>query len=66
MTGLSWNLSYGFQLEEEGRWDGLFHTLVVVQERSCDCFGNLGGHETWDSKFYGVTYARKLLAYNKR
>ena len=28
-------LSYGFQLEEEGRWDGLFHTRVVVQERSC-------------------------------
>ena len=35
MTGLSWKLSYGFQLEEEGRWDGLFHTRVVVQERSC-------------------------------
>ena len=35
MTGLSWKLSYGFQLEEEGRWDGLFHTHVVVQERSC-------------------------------
>ena len=28
-------LSYGFQLEEEGRWDGMFHTRVVVQERSC-------------------------------
>ena len=35
MTTLSWKLSYGFQLEEEGRWDGLFHTRVVVQERSC-------------------------------
>ena len=35
MTGLSWKLSYGFQLEEEGRWDGLFHTRVVIQERSC-------------------------------
>ena len=35
MTGLLWKLSYGFQLEEEGRWDGLFHTRVVVQERSC-------------------------------
>ena len=35
MTGLSLKLSYGFQLEEEGRWDGLFHTRVVVQERSC-------------------------------
>lgn len=35
MTGISWKLSYGFQLEEEGRWDGLFHTRVVVQERSC-------------------------------
>src|SRR3954471_12591399 len=33
MTGLSLKLSYGFQLEEEGRWDGLFHTRVVVQER---------------------------------
>ena len=28
-------LSYGFQLEEEGRWTGLFHTRVVVRERSC-------------------------------
>ena len=28
-------LSYGFQLEEEGRWFGLFHTRVVVKERSC-------------------------------
>ena len=28
-------LSYGFQLEEEGRWAGLFHTRVVVRERSC-------------------------------
>ena len=35
MTSLSWKLSYGFQLEEEGRWDGLFHTRVVVLERSC-------------------------------
>ena len=35
MTGLSWKLSYGFQLEEEGRWDVLFHSRVVVQERSC-------------------------------
>ena len=35
MTGLSWKLSYGFQLQEEGRWDGLFHTRVVVKERSC-------------------------------
>ena len=28
-------LNYGFQLEEEGRWAGLFHTRVVVRERSC-------------------------------
>ena len=35
MIGLSWKLSYGFQLEEEGRWDGLFNTRVVIQERSC-------------------------------
>ena len=28
-------LSYGFQLEEEGRWTGLFHTRVVVREKSC-------------------------------
>ena len=28
-------LSYGFQLEEEGRWFGLFHTRMVVKERSC-------------------------------
>ena len=28
-------LSYGFQLEEEGRWTGFFHTRVVVRERSC-------------------------------
>ena len=35
MTGLSRKLGYGFQFEEEGRWDGIFHTRVVVQERSC-------------------------------
>jgi hypothetical protein len=35
MIALSWKLSHRFQLEEEGRWDGLFHTRVVVQERSC-------------------------------
>ena len=29
-------------------------------------FCNLGGHATWDSKFYGVTYACKVLGYNKR
>ena len=33
---------------------------------ACDYFGNLGGHATWDSKFYGVTYACKVLGYNKR
>ncbi|XBJ00519.1 hypothetical protein VPH35_020403 [Triticum aestivum] len=36
MSALSFSkLSYGFQLEEEGRWAGLFHTRVVVRERSC-------------------------------
>ena len=34
--------------------------------RACDCFGNLGGHATWDSKLQGVTYACKVLGYNKR
>ena len=34
--------------------------------RACDCFDNLAGHATWDSKFYGgATYACKVLEYNK-
>ena len=31
----AWKRSYGFQLEEEGGWDGLFHNRIVVQEKSC-------------------------------